>query len=78
MRQSWSISWTCWGRRFLVPVRYVVSRREHTAIPDYLTEACILEERVQSRYGRVQALRRKVDRIANGAALLYLALSAEA
>lgn len=52
--------------------------REHTAIPDYFIDACVLKERVQTRYSRVQALRRKVDGITDGAALLSLAHFAEA
>jgi hypothetical protein len=55
-----------------------MSKREHTAIPDYLTKTRVLKERVQVWYGRVQTLCRKVDRIADGAALLHSALSTEA
>jgi hypothetical protein len=55
-----------------------MSKREHTAIPDYLTKTRVLKERVQGWYGRVQTLCRKVDRIADGAALLHSALSTEA
>ena len=56
----------------MAQVFYELTGREHTAVPDYFTEPCALEERVKSRYGGIQALRRKVDRTADGAALTLL------